>query len=166
MRKIVIIGDPGTGKTAMCIRFFELRFQSFYDPTMGYNFFVYKDMEIYDMGATNFETTKNILSHVFSDVYAFLLCTTIDDMKNVDKWKNIASECAPFAKVIIIITKEDLIQNKSSIPNTAHLVVSSTYISGADCIFELLSDMDQTKYTTRVCEPCNRTRLPCYCKIV
>ena len=119
--KIVIIGDSGVGKSSMLLRFVENKYDDFFLPTIGLEFFIKKininnkiyKIHIWDLAGQ--DRCRSLVTSYYRNAQGILLAfdlTNQDSFKNIEKWiSNIYKYGRNNVKIILVGTKSDLEQD-------------------------------------------------------
>ena len=121
--KVSLIGDSGTGKTSIMIRFIDDFFTEDTKSTIGVDFKlvslemeknVYIKMQIWDTCGS--ERFKSLTSSFIKTCSAFILVfdlTRENTFKNIDSWINIIKENTSPKFFILIGNKSDLVEKRA-----------------------------------------------------
>ena len=120
--KVALIGDSGTGKTSILLRFIDDTFKDDTKSTIGVDFKlvtlelennVYAKMQIWDTCGS--ERFKSLTSSFIKTCNAFVLVfdlTRISSFQNIDHWINIIKENTSPKFMILIGNKSDLTEQE------------------------------------------------------
>ena len=120
--KVILIGDPGVGKSCLSIKATKNIFQNHYNTTIGFEFFSFNikindkvlklqiwdtcGQELYRSLITNFYRNSSLAIMVYS-------ITSKESFDNVDTWlKELKMHSNPDAKVFLIGNKQDLEESR------------------------------------------------------
>jgi len=144
--KLVVLGDGAVGKTSLCERFINDRFDNSYRQTIGCDFYVHRvtlpcktkgkvnvAMQIWDIGGQSI-TSKMMNSYIYG-AHAIILCydiTNIQTFININQWYNLIlktfkDKTLPY--VSIIGNKSDL-NHLRAVKNQKHYNFCDTH----DCV--------------------------------
>lgn len=115
--KIVMVGDPAVGKTAIVGRLLGGDFDSNYQATVGATFLTIQkeihgepcNMNLWDTAGQ--EVFRSLLSMYARDAQGALLVfdvTKTSSFESLDTWVKFVKDAAPNAKIIILANKIDL----------------------------------------------------------
>ena len=123
--KIIIIGDTGSGKSSLLLRYTRDIFNSYYEPTIGVDFgtkqvnipnngeHIPVKLQIWDTaGQERFNTiTKSYYRNTCGVIIVFDL-TNLESFYSIPKWiTNVENNCNSTIQVILIGNKADLRDN-------------------------------------------------------
>lgn len=123
VKKVVVIGDGAVGKTALLVRYRDDQFPDKYIPTvfeMSAKKVVFEDKEVelrlWDTaGQEEYEALrKQAYPGAAVIIIAFSLVNR-DSFANIPEWKKDFSKEAPDAKIVLVGTKEDLVDNEEEV---------------------------------------------------
>lgn len=128
--KVVIIGDPGVGKTSLIIRYIEGKFKENYIPTLGVDFLtkfleIGKDkvgtsLIIWDIGGQQKWQSKLHLYLQGSDGAIIIYdITRQKTFKNLDKWITNVKKYAGNIPYLLVGNKNDLEEDRNVTFNDA-----------------------------------------------
>ena len=121
--KVALIGDSGTGKTSILLRFIDDTFSEDTKSTIGVDFKIvtlelekniYAKMQIWDTCGS--ERFKSLTSSFIKTCNAFVLVfdlTRSSSFQNIDHWINIIKENTSPKFMILIGNKSDLIEQRN-----------------------------------------------------
>ena len=116
--KIIVIGDSGVGKSCLTMKATKNYFETYYSPTIGFEFFTFnvkiKDkyirLQIWDTCGQ--EIYKSLISSFYRNSSLAILVYSIEDkesFKNIESWLNeIKDKGNPDVKIFLIGNKYDL----------------------------------------------------------
>ena len=116
--KIIVIGDPGVGKSCLSSRAIKDVFNSEYTATIGFEFLTLnakiedKNIQLKIWDTCGQETYKSLITNFYRNSSLAMLVYSIDDKKsftNLNKWlKEIRIQSNPDIKIVLIGNKADL----------------------------------------------------------
>ena len=116
--KIIVIGDPGVGKSCLSSRAIKDAFNSDYAATIGFEFLTLnvkiedKNIKLKIWDTCGQETYKSLITNFYRNSSLAMLVYSIDDKKsftNLNKWlKEIRIQSNPDIKIVLIGNKADL----------------------------------------------------------
>ena len=122
--KIIVLGDPGVGKSSLLGRATKNIFNAEYQTTVGFEFLTFtekigeKNVKLQIWDTCGQETYKSLISNFYRNASLAMLVYAIDDKNsfiNVTKWiKEIKLQSSPDIKLILIGNKADL-ENKRKV---------------------------------------------------
>ena len=116
--KIIIIGDPGVGKSCISVKAIKDKFIEGYETTVGFDFFTYCikmngqiiQLKIWDTCGQ--EVYRALIHNFFRNTSLAILVYSIDNkesFKNLNFWLNdLKTQSNPDIKIILIGNKKDL----------------------------------------------------------
>ena len=116
--KIIIIGDPGVGKSCISVKAIKDKFIEGYETTVGFDFFTYCikmndqiiQLKIWD--TCGLEVYRALIHNFFRNTSLAILVYSIDNkesFKNLNFWLNdLKTQSNPDIKIILIGNKKDL----------------------------------------------------------
>ena len=116
--KIIIIGDPGVGKSCISVKAIKDKFIEGYETTVGFDFFTYCikmnnqiiQLKIWDTCGQ--EVYRALIHNFFRNTSLAILVYSIDNkesFKNLHFWLNdLKTQSNPDIKIILIGNKKDL----------------------------------------------------------
>ena len=122
--KIIVLGDPGVGKSSLLGRATKNIFNAEYQTTVGFEFLTFTEkigekkvkLQIWDTCGQ--ETYKSLISNFYRNASLAMLIYSIDSREtfnNIIKWlKEIKLQSNPDIKVVLIGNKADL-ENKRQV---------------------------------------------------
>ena len=122
--KIIVLGDPGVGKSSLLGRATKNIFNAEYQTTVGFEFLTFtekigeKNVKLQIWDTCGQETYKSLISNFYRNASLAMLIYSIDSREsfnNIIKWlKEIKLQSNPDIKVVLIVNKAD-IENKRQI---------------------------------------------------
>jgi small GTP-binding protein len=116
--KIIVVGDPGVGKSCLTMKATKEYFEDLYSPTVGFEFFTFNikindeciKLQIWDTcGQENY---KSLILNFYRNSSLIILIYSIDNklsFQNVENWNNeIVNNCRNDTKKILVGNKIDL----------------------------------------------------------
>jgi small GTP-binding protein len=116
--KIIIIGNPGVGKSCLSLYGISKKFVDNYKPTLGFEFYKYNAivnkkkirLQIYDTCGQ--ETYNSLIQNFYKNTGLAIIVYSIDNeksFKNVDNWiKQLKTYASPDIQIFLIGNKNDL----------------------------------------------------------
>jgi len=116
--KIIVIGDPGVGKSCLTLKATKNYFENYYSPTVGFEFFTISikindkviRLQIWDTCGQ--ETYRSLINSFYRNASLAILVYSIEDNKtfsNLGLWLNeIRQQANPDEKIFLIGNKADL----------------------------------------------------------
>ena len=120
--KIIVIGDPGVGKSCLTLKAIKNYFTDGHNATVGFDFFTYcvklngtvVKLQIWDTCGQ--EIYKSLVFNFFRNSSLALMVYSIDNkdsFNNLNFWlKDIKTQSSPDVKIFLIGNKSDLEQNR------------------------------------------------------
>ena len=120
--KIIVIGDPGVGKSCLTLKAIKNYFTDGHNATVGFDFFTYcvklngtvVKLQIWDTCGQ--EIYKSLVFNFFRNSSLALMVYSIDSKEsfnNLNYWlKDIKTQSSPDVKIFLIGNKSDLEQNR------------------------------------------------------
>ena len=120
--KIIVIGDPGVGKSCFTLKAIKNYFTDGHNATVGFDFFTYcvklngtvVKLQIWDTCGQ--EIYKSLVFNFFRNSSLALMVYSIDNkdsFNNLNFWlKDIKTQSSPDVKIFLIGNKSDLEQNR------------------------------------------------------
>lgn len=120
--KIIVIGDPGVGKSCLTLKAIKNYFTDGHNATVGFDFFTYcvklngtvVKLQIWDTCGQ--EIYKSLVFNFFRNSSLALMVYSIDSkdsFNNLNFWlKDIKTQSSPDVKIFLIGNKSDLEQNR------------------------------------------------------
>lgn len=144
--KVVVVGNPGVGKTQLVRRLCELSVRNDYQPTLGVEFLARRivlpnssvnvTLQISDIAGAELE--KNMMDHYLSNANAILFVYdtgNLSSFKEVDGWKSCISRVfegkSAVPKMALVGNKVDL--PSRAVPETEHEKEAAAY--GMDAFY-------------------------------
>ena len=122
--KIIVLGDPGVGKSSLLGRATKNIFNAEYQTTVGFEFLTFtekigeKNVKLQIWDTCGQETYKSLISNFYRNASLAMLIYSIDSREsfnNIIKWlKEIKLQSNPDIKVVLIGNKADL-ENKRQV---------------------------------------------------
>ena len=122
--KIIVVGDPGVGKSSLLGRATKNIFNAEYQTTVGFEFLTFtekigeKNVKLQIWDTCGQETYKSLISNFYRNASLAMLIYSIDSREsfnNIIKWlKEIKLQSNPDIKVVLIGNKADL-ENKRQV---------------------------------------------------
>ena len=122
--KIIVLGDPGVGKSSLLGRATKNIFNAEYQTTVGFEFLSFtekigeKNVKLQIWDTCGQETYKSLISNFYRNASLAMLIYSIDSREsfnNIIKWlKEIKLQSNPDIKVVLIGNKADL-ENKRQV---------------------------------------------------
>ena len=122
--KIIVLGDPGVGKSSLLGRATKNIFNAEYQTTVGFEFLTFtekigeKNVKLQIWDTCGQETYKSLISNFYRNASLAMLIYSIDSREsfnNIIKWlKEIKFQSNPDIKVVLIGNKADL-ENKRQV---------------------------------------------------
>ncbi|KAH3731925.1 Rho family GTPase Rho1 [Pelomyxa schiedti] len=122
--KLVVVGDPGVGKTCMLVSYSSHMFPDAYNPTIVDNYYVNMMVDRHAVTLAMWDSTGNEeydrvrpLSYPQTDI--FLICfslnygTSLESV--VNKWAPEVSHHCPKTPILLVGTKSDLTKDQSKL---------------------------------------------------
>jgi len=116
--KIIVLGDPGVGKSSLLWRATKNIFNAEYKTTIGFEFLTFtekigeKNIKLQIWDTCGQETYKSLISNFYRNASLAMLIYSIDikeSFNNIIKWlKEIKLQSNPDIKVVLIGNKADL----------------------------------------------------------
>lgn len=117
--RIAVIGDAGTGKTSLVLRFFGRSFNPKYKPTIGASFYVEKidceefpvraNLLIWDIsGSSTFESIRKLYYMGVDVIIIVFDMSNKASFSNVERWIEEVLNVIGFSPIIIVGNKRDL----------------------------------------------------------
>ena len=115
--KMIIIGDPGVGKSCLTLKATKNYFEDFYSTTVGFEFFTfnvqienkYIKLQIWDTCGQ--EIYRSLISSFYKNSSLAMMVYQIDSMEsfnNISNWlKEIKSQSSPDIKIFLVGNKAD-----------------------------------------------------------
>jgi len=112
-KHILLLGDPGVGKTALLRRIIGDNFEKKYLPTMGIDVFYYENFIFYDTAGQEKFTTLNV-EKVDGCIIMFSV-TSVLSVKNINFWQSKLKMMSETAMVLFVGNKQDLANNNRKV---------------------------------------------------
>ena len=121
--KIIVIGDPGVGKSCLTGRAVKDKFDSQYAPTIGFEFLTYSvkiqdkiiKLQIWDTCGQ--EMYRSLISNFYRNASLAMIVYSIDSKESflhINTWlKDVKIQSHPDVKIILIGNKSDLVDNRA-----------------------------------------------------
>ena len=121
--KIIVIGDPGVGKSCLTGRAVKDKFDSQYAPTIGFEFLTYSvkiegkiiKLQIWDTCGQ--EMYRSLISNFYRNASLAMMVYSIDSKESfihINTWlKEVKIQSHPDVKIILIGNKSDLEDKRS-----------------------------------------------------
>ena len=121
--KIIVIGDPGVGKSCLTGRAVKDKFDSQYAPTIGFEFLTYSvkiqdkiiKLQIWDTCGQ--EMYRSLISNFYRYASLAMIVYSIDSKESflhINTWlKDVKIQSHPDVKIILIGNKSDLVDNRA-----------------------------------------------------
>ena len=121
--KIIVIGDPGVGKSCLTGRAVKDKFDSHYAPTIGFEFLTYSvkiqdkiiKLQIWDTCGQ--EMYRSLISNFYRNASLAMIVYSIDSKESflhINTWlKDVKIQSHPDVKIILIGNKSDLVDNRA-----------------------------------------------------
>ncbi len=121
--KIIVIGDPGVGKSCLTGRAVKDKFDSQYAPTIGFEFLTYNvkiqdkiiKLQIWDTCGQ--EMYRSLISNFYRNASLAMIVYSIDSKESflhINTWlKDVKIQSHPDVKIILIGNKSDLVDNRA-----------------------------------------------------
>ena len=161
--KIIIVGNSGSGKTALCRQLDERKFIQNTDTTIGIDFIskifrvesklLYK-AHIWDTAGQ--ESYKSLITSYFRKCSGTILLFDLNDkdgLDNIQEWYDMIKQYAPEDSPILLVGNkcdlkqnvgEDKIKKFAEVYNLDYLVTSATtYKNTYNCFFYLVNKIHQ-----------------------
>uniref|UniRef100_A0A5S6QZP6 Ras-related protein Rab-28 n=1 Tax=Trichuris muris TaxID=70415 RepID=A0A5S6QZP6_TRIMR len=120
--KVILLGESGSGKTALCLRFIQDQFFSTYQPTMGVEFYaktlrlnnqISVSLQIWDVGGQQFESSMLDKYVLGSDVIIFAYdVTNSASFDRLKEWHRMVQRLSSMeerkVQLALVGTKTDL----------------------------------------------------------
>jgi GTP-binding nuclear protein Ran len=108
MKKLVIIGDGGVGKTTYLNKIFTGMFTKRYFATLGVELYPFNDYIIWDTaGQTKFSGLGE--DYYIGADYGIIMCSESKiTQKSIKDWYNILKRTSPNIKIIMLCNKSEL----------------------------------------------------------
>ena len=116
--KIIVIGDPGVGKSCLIGRAIKDVFNAEYSSTIGFEFLTFnvtvqnKSIKLQIWDTCGQEIYKSLISNFYRNSALAMLVYSIDNKKSfmdINKWlKEIRIQSSPDIKIVLIGNKADL----------------------------------------------------------
>ena len=116
--KIIVLGDPGVGKSCLTVRAVKDKFEDKYDPTIGFEFLTFSvkiedkiiKLQIWDTCGQ--ETYRSLISNFYRNASLAMMVYSIDSKESfshINTWlKEVKLQSHPDVKIILIGNKKDL----------------------------------------------------------
>ena len=116
--KIIVIGDPGVGKSCLTGRAVKDKFEDKYAPTIGFEFLTFSvkiedkiiKLQIWDTCGQ--ETYRSLISNFYRNASLAMMVYSIDSKESfshINTWlKEVKLQSHPDVKIILIGNKKDL----------------------------------------------------------
>ena len=116
--KIIVLGDPGVGKSCLTVRAVKDKFEDKYDPTIGFEFLTFSvkiedkiiKLQIWDTCGQ--ETYRSLISNFYRNASLSMMVYSIDSKESfshINTWlKEVKLQSHPDVKIILIGNKKDL----------------------------------------------------------
>ena len=120
--KIIVIGDPGVGKSCLTGRAVKDKFDEKYAPTVGFEFLTYNvkiqdkiiKLQIWDTCGQ--EMYRSLISNFYRNASLAMMVYAInskESFQNINTWlKEVKIQSHPDVKIILIGNKCDLVDNR------------------------------------------------------
>jgi small GTP-binding protein len=128
--KMIVLGDPGVGKSCLTSRATKDVFSEEYAATLGFEFLTFnakiedKNIKLQIWDTCGQEMYKSLISNFYRNASLAMLVYAIDDKNsfiNVTKWiKEIKLQSSPDIKMILIGNKADLENKRKVTKDMAH----------------------------------------------
>ena len=121
--KIIVIGDPGVGKSCLTGRAVKDKFDSQYAPTIGFEFLTYSvkiqdkiiKLQIWDTCGQ--EMYRSLISNFYRNASLAMIVYSIDSKESflhINTWlKDVKIQSHPDVKIVLIGNKSDLVDNRA-----------------------------------------------------
>lgn len=138
LKKVIVVGDGGVGKTALIDRFFEEDFRPRYVPTIGVEVRQYEnDLQFWDFAGR--EKFSGIQS--FDGANMVIIVFSVDSQisyTNIEYWrKRVTDQCA-YADIPVIVCANKCDIKERKFEFTADIVVSSKENVRCDGLLDLI----------------------------
>ena len=120
--KIIVIGDPGVGKSCLTGRAVKDKFDEKYAPTIGFEFLTYtiqiedKIIKLQIWDTCGQEMYRSLISNFYRNASLAMIVYSIDSRESfihVNTWlKEVKIQSHPDVKIILIGNKSDLESNR------------------------------------------------------
>ena len=116
--KIIVVGDPGVGKSCLTMKATKEYFEDLYSPTVGFEFFTFNikindkciKLQIWDTCGQ--EIYRSLISSFYRNCTLAMMVYSIDNennFNNLEIWLNeIKTQSNPDVKIFVIGNKSDL----------------------------------------------------------
>ena len=120
--KIIVIGDPGVGKSCLTGRAVKDKFDDQYAPTIGFEFLTYNvkienkviKLQIWDTCGQ--EMYRSLISNFYRNASLAMMVYSInskESFQHINTWiKEVKLQSHPDVKIILIGNKSDLVDNR------------------------------------------------------
>ena len=120
--KIIIVGDPGVGKSCITMKAVKKIFEDYYSPTVGFEFYTFKvrikekDIRLQIWDTCGQENYRSLIQGFYRNSSLAILVYAIDNAKsfeNLELWLNdIKMNSNPNIRIFLIGNKKDLEENR------------------------------------------------------
>ena len=120
--KIIIVGDPGVGKSCITMKAVKKIFEDYYSPTIGFEFYTFKvriketDIRLQIWDTCGQENYRSLIQGFYRNSSLAILVYAIDNAKsfeNLELWLNdIKMNSNPNIRIFLIGNKKDLEENR------------------------------------------------------
>ena len=120
--KLIVVGDPGVGKSCLTLRAIKNTFEDIYSPTIGFEFFTYlaivdgKKIKLQIWDTCGQEGYRALITSFYRNSSLAILVYSIDNeesFNHLDMWLNdIKTQSSPETKIVLIGNKSDLEQER------------------------------------------------------
>ena len=116
--KIIVVGDPGVGKSCLTMKATKEYFEDLYSPTVGFEFFTFNikindkciKLQIWDTCGQ--EIYRSLISSFYRNCTLAMMVYSVDNensFNNLESWLNeIKTQSNPDVKIFLIGNKTDL----------------------------------------------------------
>jgi len=120
--KVIVLGNPGVGKTCLTSKAIKNEFLPNHQPTLGFEFFSFmirienKTIKIQIWDTCGQEIYRSLISNFYKKSSLAFIMYSIDDrnsFNDIEKWlKDLKSNSSPDCKIFLIGNKADLEENR------------------------------------------------------